>query len=160
MAIAAAKTWEIKSFDVSSAFLRGDNMDTQLYFRPPKEGLPGVAPGSLIKAEKGVFGLRVAPRLWFKKAKSILESAGFRALHSLPGMFVLRIDGTLNGILMLHVDDGLHCGRGDQYEKAINKILETFEIAPEKRHGGSFNFLGRKLEQQMDHTIHVSQPNY
>ena len=160
LSIAASKGWTIKSFDVSSAFLRGDNMDTQLYFRPPKEGLPGVAPGSLIKAEKGVFGLRVAPRLWFKKAKAILESAGFRALHSLPGMFVLRIKGILKGILMLHVDDGLHCGQGSEYEEAMKKIHEAFEIAPDKQHVGNFTFLGRKLEQQLDHSVHVSQPNY
>ena len=160
LSIAASKKWKIKSFDVSSAFLRGDNMDVQLYFRPPKEGLPGVAPGSLIKAEKGVFGLRVAPRLWYKKAKSILEAAGFKTLYSLPGMFVLRIKGVLKGILMLHVDDGLHCGDGPEYERAMKEIHESFEIAPDKQHIENFTFLGRKLEQQMDHSIHVSQPNY
>ena len=90
MTIAASFHWILRMFDVSAAFLRGDAMDAEVYFRPPREGLPGVPEGSLIKAIKGVFGLRVAPRLWYKKAKAVLEDAGWTQLASLPGVFVLR----------------------------------------------------------------------
>ena len=71
-----------------------------------------VPEGSLIKAIKGVFGLRVAPRLWYKKAKAVLEDAGWTQLASLPGVFVLGIGKVLKGILVLHVDDALHAGEG------------------------------------------------
>ena len=39
-------------------------MIEEVYFRPPREGFPGVPPASLIKANKANFGLRVAPRNW------------------------------------------------------------------------------------------------
>ena len=135
-------------------------MNTELYFKPPREGLPGVPEGALIKAEKGVFGLRVAPRLWFTKAKSILETHGFKQLGSLPGVFVLRINGVLKGMLLLHVDDGLHIGEGPEYERAIEGLHNEFGIAAEKCHSTSFDFLRRTLEQQPDHSIRVSQRNY
>ncbi len=135
-------------------------MNTELYFKPPRERLPGVPEGALIKAEKGVFGLRVAPRLWFTKAKSILETHGFKQLGSLPGVFVLRINGVLKGMLLLHVDDGLHIGEGPEYERAIEGLHNEFGIAAEKCHSTSFDFLGRTLEQQPDHSIRVSQRNY
>ena len=35
MTIAASSNWRLRTFDVSSAFLRGDAMDANVYFRPP-----------------------------------------------------------------------------------------------------------------------------
>ena len=58
MTIAASFRWTLRMFDVSSKFLRSDAMDAEVYFRTPREGLPGVPEGSLIKAIKEVFGLR------------------------------------------------------------------------------------------------------
>ena len=160
MTIAASWHWLLRMFDVSSAFLRGDAMDAEVYFRPPREGLPGVPEGSLIKAIKGVFGLRVAPRLWYKKAKAVLEDAGWTQLASLPGVFVLRIGKVLKGILVLHVDDALHAGEGEEYEKAMDKILKTFDIKEDKRKEGHFSFLGRQVAQQPDGTVYVTMQTY
>ena len=78
--IAARFHWILRMFDASAAFLRGDAMDAEVYFRSPREGLPGVLERSLITAIKGVFGLRVAPRLLYKKAKTVLEDAGWTQL--------------------------------------------------------------------------------
>ena len=60
---AVRRQWRLKTFDVKTAFLSGKDSDRALYFRPPKEGLPGVEEGSLIKIIKGVYGLKEAPRL-------------------------------------------------------------------------------------------------
>ena len=81
MTIAASFHWTLRMFDVSDAFPRVDAMDADVYFRPPREGLPGAPEGSLIKATKGVFGLRVAPRLWYRKAKAVLEDIGCASVH-------------------------------------------------------------------------------
>jgi hypothetical protein len=162
MIIAASKNWRLRSFDVSSAFLRGDNMETEIYFRPPKEGLPGVPEGALIKAEKGIFGLRVAPRLWYTKAKSVLEDAGWRQLATLPSVFILRStsEQRLIGLLVLHVDDALHAGQGKEYEDSMKTILNIFEIPDDKREEGNFSFLGRAITQQPDGSVHITMQNY
>ena len=83
-AIAASKRWTVGTFDVSSAFLTGNDHERQLYFRPPKEGLPGVPDGSLIQVKKGLFGLREAPRLWWLITRSDCYPRG--GLHGSQGM--------------------------------------------------------------------------
>ena len=72
-------------------------------------------PGSLIKAKNGIFGLRVAPRKWYKKAKKTIVHRGWKELGALPGVFVFMVDNVLRGILLLHVDDGFHFGEGPAY---------------------------------------------
>ena len=160
MAIAASFHWILRVFDVSSAFLRGDAMDAEVYFRLPRGGLPGVPEGSLIKAIKGVFGLREAPRLWYKKAKVVLEDAGWIQLASLPGVFVLRIGKILMGTLVLHVDCALHAGKGEEYEKTMDQIFKTFDIKDDWWREGNFSFLGRQVAQLPDGTVFVTMQTY
>ena len=40
--------WRLRTFDVTAAFLSGESQTRDIYVRPPKDGLPGVAPGSLL----------------------------------------------------------------------------------------------------------------
>ena len=160
LSLCASFRWTPSTFDVSSAFLRGDEMDEELYFKPPRDGLPGVPEGALILALKGVFGLRIAPRLWWKKAEKTINDAGFQALSSLPGFFVIRENKRLAGIILLHVDDGFHAGHGRVYEEAMKKIMDAFDVPEDKRQAGCFNFLGRKIELLKDDTIRVSQKTY
>ena len=73
---------------------------------------------------------------------------------------MLRIGNILKGILVLHVDDALHAGKGDEYEKTMDKILKTFEIKDDKRKEGNFSFLGRQVAQQPDGTVFVTMQTY
>ena len=147
-------------FNVSSAFHRGDAMDAEVYFRPPREGLPGMPGGSFIKAIRGIFGLKVAPRPWYKKAKAVLEDAGYTQLASLPGVFVLQTGMILMGILVLHVDDSLHAGKGEDYEKTVDQILKKFDVKDDKRKECQFSSLGRQIAQQPNGTVFVTMQTY
>ena len=76
--------------------------------RPPRDGLPGVHPDSLLKIVKGAYGLREAPRLWYLKAREILLGAGWEELRTAKAVFVLRDpqkDNQMCGLMVLHVDD-------------------------------------------------------
>jgi len=53
---AVQRQWRLASFDVKTAFLSGEAQEREIYVRPPREGLPGVKPGSLLQPLKGVFG--------------------------------------------------------------------------------------------------------
>ena len=66
---------------------------------------------------------------------------------------MLRIGKILKGILVLHVDDALHAGKGDEYEKIMDQILKTFDIKDDKRKEGNFSFLGRQVGQQPDGSL-------
>ena len=116
------------TFDCKTAFLTGKEHDREIYCRPPKEGLPGVAEGSLLKLVKGAYGLREAPRLWYLKAREVLLEAGFEELQTAKACFVLhdRSGKTpINvGMLVLHVDDACFAGEGPLFEQSteVNKV--------------------------------------
>ena len=88
------------------------------------------------------------------------EDVGWTQLASLPRVFVLRISKILKGIRVLHVDDALHAGKGDEYEKTMDQILKTFEITADKRKEGNFSFLGRQVAQQPDGTVFMTMQTY
>ena len=92
-------------------------MDERFNFRPPKEGLHGVPPGSLIKIIKGIYGLKEAPRLWYLRARETLLKAGWEELKTASAVFVCRNkSGECAGMMVLHVDDACYAGHGPEYE--------------------------------------------
>lgn len=82
------RQWRIRSF-VSTAFLHGDTQTRDIYCQPPKDGLPGVHPDSLLQVNIGVYGLREAPRLWYLKANRILRDCGWEGLEAARSCNVL-----------------------------------------------------------------------
>ena len=111
---AVRRKWPICSFDVSTAFLWGDEQTRELYCRSPKDGLPGVHPDSLLQVNTGVYGLREAPRLWYQKANRNLTSCGWEELKTARSTYVCRDPhtGHVVGMLLLYVDDACYAGRG------------------------------------------------
>ena len=141
---------KLGSFDCKTAFLTGKAHDREIYCRPPKEGLPGVVPGSLIKIIKGAYGLREAPRLWYLRARDILLEAGFHELQTAKACFVLHDEkGENKGMLVLHVDDACFSGEGPEWEKAMAHLRSKFTIGKEEY--GEFTFLGRRVKQNRFH---------
>ena len=60
--IAATKHWEIKTSDVSNAFLQGVPIEREVFVNPPKERR---VPGTIWKLKKMVYGLADASRGFF-----------------------------------------------------------------------------------------------
>ena len=66
IAFAACSGNALKAGDISAAFLQGAMISRLLAMTLPKGGIPGVRPGSLLRARKSVYGTRDAPRsTWF-----------------------------------------------------------------------------------------------
>ena len=145
LSFAVNSKWEISKFDVKDAFLSGkENMYRDLYVRPPKEGIPGVPNGALIQIVKGVFGLPESPRLFWLKMREDVLSSGFEECKYLAGGFIVRNDdGSLAGMLGMHVDDGLWAGKGRNWEKASNALRAKLNFKHELR--GEFELLGRRV---------------
>ena len=104
----------ISSFHVSTAYLTGDKQTREIYCKPPKDGLPGVHPDSLLKVNTGVYGVREAPRLWYQKADRELRACGWEELKTARSTYVLRDPhtGGVVGMLLLYVDDACYAGGG------------------------------------------------
>ena len=157
--LAAHFGWNIGTFDIGSAFLTGKTNTRRLFVWPPREGLPGVPEGSLIELLKGVFGLRESPRLWWERFSEVLIQAGFTPLKTMKGVFVIRGEsGHIEAALCVHVDDGLWGGTGERFEAAKRIVRQKLNVTKEKN--GTFEFLGRRINQLENKSIEVDQHTY
>ena len=159
---AASAKWQIRSFDVQTAFLRGSRQDGRILgMEPPVEmrNHMKLQPWECCELLKSAYGLVNAPLLWYEELKGSLLSLGFLISPLDPCLFVLpKPDGTgIHGLVGIHVDDGL--GAGDsQFAKAISRLEEKFPFGSKKE--GSFIFTGIQLSQQWDGSIELDQTQY
>ena len=143
--LALALGFDIMTFDVETAFLSGKDLQRELYVRAPRDGLPAVEgwprirPYKLLKLLKGAYGLTEAPRLWYLRAKEILERLGFEEIRCCRAVFVFmdkskqRQEGHFDHIvafLTLHMDDGMLFGnrKDKRFMKVLKALNENFSI--------------------------------
>ena len=158
--LAASHRWTIGSFDVKTAFLRGEEQsDRVLGVEPPPELRQRLQlkQNEVLQLLKGAYGRVDAPYLWFMELKKTLENLDFQQAPFDPCTFVLTHQGQTQGIIGIHVDDGLCCGTPLFHEKL--KLLEKkFPFGSQKKL--DFVFTGLHIAQQADGTISVDQSQY
>ena len=160
--IAASNGWDIESFDIKTAFLRGTEVSERtLGIEPPEElrERMKMKPNEVLQLLKGAYGRVDAPFLWFTELKQGLESLDFKASPFDPCVFVLTHPQTGNteGVIGVHVDDGLCCG-AEYFQTQLQKLASKFPFGSHRKR--NFTFTGLKIDQQKDHTITVSQEQY
>ncbi len=154
LAIAAAKGWPIETVDVKSAFLQGTTLKRKVYVRPPKEAN---ALNTLWLLNKCLYGLRDASRQWYTRVESVLEKLGFQKCTYDSGLFYLKVNGQLEALVGLHVDDFLNAGGKYFHEKILPQILATFKVGKSER--GSFMYTGFQLNQDKN-GVSLDQSDY
>lgn len=89
LALSAKKRWEVHHLDVKTAFLNGD-IKEDVYVSQP-EGFEKAGEEHLVyKLKKALYGLRQAPRAWYEKLNSCLESLGFFRCPYEPTVYTKR----------------------------------------------------------------------
>ena len=161
--LVSSNKWELLSFDVSTAFLRGDGDGRLLGLHPPPELFEALEMSEHDDCEllKGAYGRVDAPFLWYKKFRDTLLGLGFRQCPLDPCVFSYT-SGTgqelrVHGAIGIHVDDGI--GGGDKvFLQKLEEIRAAFEFGSfEKR---SFVFTGISLKQWDDGSIEMDQGAY
>ena len=116
-------------------------------------------PQEIVRLLKGAYGRVDAPYLWFMELKKGLEELGFVAAPFDPCAFVLPEphSGKIEGLIGIHVDDGLCCG-SPNFQKKLLKLKEKFPFGSHKKK--NFTFTGLKIDQAEDFSISVSQEQY
>ena len=133
LAISQVSHWGRWTADVSTAFLQGDPQERTLWAKIPKDAceIIGVAPGTLMRLIKPIYGQADAPRQWFIVARRRLENLGFRA-HALDQCLYTFHDSNKQLISMvgLHVDDLLGCGKDGhpEYESLKQQLKDAFNF--------------------------------
>ena len=160
--VVASMGWNLRSFDIKAAFLQGKNQkDRVLAIEPVAEiiNMMNLKPQEICKLEKGAYGLVDAPYMWFQAILEELLGLGFEQSPFGPCLFVLRNPDTLlpDGILGLHVDDGL-CAGNERFSQKIDLLEKKYPFGTKRM--GQFTFTGIDMQQTPDGTIHLSQSKY
>ena len=159
---AASRRWEIESFDIKTAFLRGNEVSDRILGMEPPDELRNkmkLQSSEIVRLLKGAYGRVDAPYLWFMELKKGLEDIGFLASPFDPCTFVLpnQQTGQLEGLIGIHVDDGLCCG-SQKFHQKLMLLKEKFPFGSYKKR--NFTFTGLKIDQAHDFSITVNQEQY
>ena len=158
--MAASKRWSIGSFDVKTAFLRGEEHSERILgIEPPSEIRQRLQLGSneVLQLLKGAYGRVDAPYLWFMELKRGLEEIGFIQAPFDPCMYLLEHKGITQGVIGVHVDDGLCCGT-PYFQEKLKQLEQKFPFGSRKEM--DFTFTGLHISQKADGTITVDQSQY
>jgi hypothetical protein len=123
IALAAAFDLELYQYDVLNAFLNAE-LDRTTYVRCP-EGYEKEL-GQLLELKRALYGLRDAPRLWYKHLTATLEKLGLRQV---PGVPCLYSNDQL--IVFFFVDDivvAVASKNKDAYHRFDQQLRATYDV--------------------------------
>ena len=156
----ASARFELSSFDIKTAFLRGKaDQQNPLAMEPPRELRRelDMSDNEVCQLLGNAYGRVDAPLLFYKELSSQLKGLGFVQHPLEPCVFLLYSDGVLNGILGVHVDDGV-CGGDAKFSQKIQALQTKLPFGSRKFR--NFVFTGIHLEQFPDFSIRASQGEY
>jgi hypothetical protein len=120
MAIAAKFDLELKQYDVSNAFVHA-TIDREIHMKMPRGYQK---PGTLLRVQKALYGLRISPLLWQKEFTSTLVELGFKQIPQEPCCMIRR-----GVIIFFYVDDiiiAYHKTQEQEANEAIKLIQDRY----------------------------------
>ena len=154
--VASTQSWDIHSFDVTAAFLQGDEMKRDVFVLPPEEFREE---GKVWKLIRTMYGLNDAPREWYNRVEHELTLRHGKRSSFDNALFIWHNEqGELIGILALHVDDFSYCGTHHWHSTVIQPIItDVFKISSCEMN--SFLYIGLHVVQT-SRTIYIDQEAY
>ena len=162
MQTVSSNHWNLQSFDITTAFLRGRSDERELAMEAPPElkTLLNMTENQVCLLKGNAYGRVDAPLLFYKELRRHLEDLGFTP-HPLDNcLFLLRNQqdpSKLDGILGTHVDDGIGGGNA-AFEHALHQLQKKMPFGT--REYSKFKFTGLDVEQLPDYSIKVCQSKY
>ena len=153
-ALAAQYGWQVKTADVTAAFLQSDELDRHIYVKPPVEAEDD---GYLWLLVKPMYGLDESGRVWYLTIARVLKELGCQSAHNDLAMFFYKVDDKLHGMISLHVDDALYCGSSLFTKNILEPLLARFKFGQFSE--GEFKTLGWNIRNEGT-DIYVSQKDY
>ena len=120
----ASLNLEIKQMDVKKIFLHSD-LEEEVYMVQHK-GIKVYGKENFVcKLKKSIYGIKQAPRQWYKKFESVMGEQGYKKTSSDHCVFVQKFSDNDSIILLLYVDDMLIVGKNtfkiDELKKELCK---------------------------------------
>ncbi|CAL4096203.1 unnamed protein product [Meganyctiphanes norvegica] len=153
VALASSKRWSCNTVDVKSAYLQGDNIEREIFLKPP----PEFNNGNLWKLKKTVYGLCDAARAWYMRVKSALNSLSVKMCSLDNSLFLWQRNGKLEGLICIYVDDFLWAGNATFRKCVIDELQKQFLIGSSASE--SFTYVGLRIKSFGD-GISIDQTQY
>ena len=154
LTITAMKRWRIKSLDVKSAYLQGEEIKREIYMDPPEEMK---VEGMIWKLNKAVYGTMDGARVWYMKLDKVLKELGCTKSLVDPCLYLYRGEKFTKGFLLLHVDDITYAGDSYFENHVMRRICEVFKIG--RHEADSFIYTGLNIGKT-DGSITLDQVTY
>ena len=152
LALAAQDDLEVVHIDVDTAFLYG-LIDRDVYMQMPRgfEKIGKTGKQMVCKLRKGIYGLKQAGFLWYRRLVEHLLLIGFKQLDSDNCIFVkTAAEGKI--IITIHVDDILVAGKPmELIESFIVDMEQAFKM---KRLGNVRWYSNMRVTRKRDATEH------
>ena len=148
--------FQLCKIDISGAFLQGKELVGRcIYLMMPNVLIDMGLVDKLRrfrKIIKGVYGLNVAPRLWFLRLASILKGMNFAQSHIDPCLFILTVMGKVVCIIAVYVDDLLIGGKKEMIIEIVGKLSEALTVGTREYSWevSEMSYTGKDLELTKD----------
>ena len=154
IAVSANEGFELKSVDITAAFLQAEKLERDVFVEPPKDIKKE---GFIWKLKKPIYGLEDAGRKFWLKVDKIFKARGMKTLHGDSAFYYLHDGETLQGMILCHVDDFSISGKKDFVESITGLLKENFTIS--KVESSAFRFTGIDIVKTIE-GIEVSMEDY
>ena len=118
------KGWTLKSTDIKCAFLQGNEMQRDVFIKPPTEAKREAR--KVWRLKKTLYGLVDAAKQFYNSVREELLSLGMKQSKVDPALFYKVNDGEVIGALITHIDDFMHCGNKLFDETVIKPLVTRF----------------------------------
>ena len=142
LAIMKFKKWNCYTLDVKTAYLQGDDIQRDVYLKPPGEG----DWNGLWKLKKTVYGLKDAAKAWYVKVVKVVEELRGVRSRLEPNIFFWREGEDIQGVLCTHVDDFCYGGTESFLRETIGKLREKLKVGEQE--SLRFKYIGVVVEQR------------
>ncbi|CAM8972742.1 unnamed protein product [Rhodiola kirilowii] len=157
LSMVAAEDLELQQLDVKTSFLHGD-LDEEIYMNQPEGYLSKGNELLVCKLKKSSYGLKHAPRQWYKNFDGFMHEVKFVRSEADHCCYFKKLDDSYI-ILLLYVDDMLIAGSSSQEVSKLKKQLsKRFAM---KDLGEAKQILGMRIERDRKAgKLHLSQTEY
>lgn len=164
LSVAAAQDLELGSLDVEGAFLKGElppgtYIELPAYTRQYLSAAPAGSGPVIVHLRKAMYGLKIAPKVWYETLSAALRKHGFTRAPMDPCLFVGKGATGEPIYLLVYVDDVLVASktRGG-VKKGISAVLSEFKG---NDLGEPKAFLGLRIERdRVGRQIKISQERH
>ena len=152
--VAANERFEICSMDITGAFLQAEELDREVYVKPPKDIRKD---GILWRLKKPLYGLDDSSRKFYIRVKKMFIDLGLEVLEGDAAYFYMMKEGKLYGQISTHVDDFNMAGEKTFIEEMVEKISSQLKVS--KVEHGQFRFTGIDFKKT-EEGIEMSMEDY